>query len=45
MFPASEQAALQRLKQFCYERVIHYAKWRDIPAIDGTSQLSPYLAI
>ncbi|QIF92462.1 deoxyribodipyrimidine photo-lyase [Proteus vulgaris] len=42
-FIATEEEALKRLKQFCYESVPHYAKWRDIPAVDGTSRLSPYL--
>lgn len=41
----TEKDALLRLKQFCYETVSHYEKWRDIPSIEGTSQLSPYLAV
>lgn len=44
-FLATEEEALKRLKQFCYESAPHYAKWRDIPAVDGTSRLSPYLSI
>ncbi|EML1937088.1 MULTISPECIES: deoxyribodipyrimidine photo-lyase [Providencia] len=44
-FPAGEAAALQQLRQFCRTKVQHYQQQRDIPAIDGTSQLSPYLAI
>lgn len=45
LFPAGEDAALPRLRSFCRERVQDYQQQRDIPAIDGTSCLSPYLAI
>ncbi|EKN4689480.1 deoxyribodipyrimidine photo-lyase [Yersinia ruckeri] len=45
LFPAGEEAALQRLRQFCREPVRDYHQQRDLPAIAGTSQLSPYLAI
>ncbi|WP_156293575.1 deoxyribodipyrimidine photo-lyase [Serratia oryzae] len=44
-YPAGEEAALQRLRAFCREQVQDYAKQRDLPAIAGTSSLSPYLAI
>lgn len=44
-FPASEQAALQRLQDFCRQQVHGYLTQRDLPAIAGTSSLSPYLAI
>ncbi|NWA19608.1 deoxyribodipyrimidine photo-lyase [Serratia liquefaciens] len=44
-FPSGEEAALQRLRSFCREQVQDYLKQRDLPAIDGTSGLSPYLAI
>jgi len=43
-WPASEQAALNRLETFASERMIHYKRDRDYPAIAGTSALSPYLA-
>lgn len=36
---------LTRLRHFSDQSVGHYHSERDIPAIDGTSQLSPYLAI
>ncbi|WP_166269182.1 deoxyribodipyrimidine photo-lyase [Marinobacter caseinilyticus] len=39
-----EDAAHHRLEAFINERAVHYKKERDFPAIDGTSQLSPYLA-
>ncbi|NIH11166.1 MAG: deoxyribodipyrimidine photo-lyase [Serratia symbiotica] len=44
-FPAGEQAALQRLRAFCRQQVQDYLTQRDLPAIAGTSSLSPYLAI
>lgn len=44
-FTAGEHAALAKLRQFCSERVQDYQRDRDIPAINGTSQLSPYLAL
>ncbi|MDN0087863.1 deoxyribodipyrimidine photo-lyase [Yersinia nurmii] len=45
LFPAGEEAALRRLRQFCRETVQDYQEQRDLPAVDGTSQLSPYLAL
>ncbi|MFI8415399.1 deoxyribodipyrimidine photo-lyase [Serratia sp. NPDC078593] len=44
-FPVGEEAALRRLRHFCREQVQDYHQQRDFPAIDGTSCLSPYLAI
>ncbi len=44
-FPAGEKSALTRLRQFCSLKVVGYKNDRDIPSIDGTSQLSPYLAV
>lgn len=44
-FPAGEEGAQQRLRQFCRQKADDYASRRDIPAAPGTSQLSPYLAI
>lgn len=43
-WPAGEDAALQRLADFAEERMAWYQERRDFPAVDGTSQLSPYLA-
>ncbi|CAK9884456.1 MAG: Deoxyribodipyrimidine photo-lyase [Candidatus Erwinia impunctatus] len=45
LFPVGEAAALQRLRHFCHDGVADYKQHRDIPAIDGTSLLSAYLAI
>ncbi|MEC5342126.1 deoxyribodipyrimidine photo-lyase [Brenneria populi] len=44
-FPAGEAAALGRLRQFCREQAPDYARQRDLPALAGTSKLSPYLAL
>ncbi|OGX78031.1 deoxyribodipyrimidine photolyase [Exiguobacterium sp. SH31] len=38
-----EEAAMKRLRDFVEHRVTSYAEDRDIPAIAGTSRLSPYL--
>lgn len=43
-FPSGEEAALQRLRAFCREQVQDYVRQRDLPALAGTSCLSPYLA-
>lgn len=44
-FPIGETAALHRLRQFCREQVQDYPRQRDLPALAGTSKLSPYLAL
>lgn len=43
-WPAGEQLAWQRLDTFVDERLNQYDQQRDFPALDGTSQLSAYLA-
>ncbi|WJN58648.1 deoxyribodipyrimidine photo-lyase [Pseudomonas sp. SO81] len=43
-WPAGEEAARERLALFADELLSWYQQRRDIPAVDGTSQLSPYLA-
>lgn len=42
---ASTNDVLKQLREFARERSDVYKEDRDFPAIDGTSQLSPYLAI
>ncbi|NKF49836.1 deoxyribodipyrimidine photo-lyase [Shewanella sp. WXL01] len=42
---AGEEAASERLNQFIEGHISQYSAKRDIPAIDGTSSLSPYLAL
>ncbi len=44
LWPAGEQAALQRLQAFTAEAIDDYLEQRDLPAVPGTSQLAPYLA-
>ncbi|WP_421506836.1 deoxyribodipyrimidine photo-lyase [Erwinia rhapontici] len=44
LFPAGEQAAIARLREFCQQPVTEYPEQRDLPARDGTSRLSVYLA-
>ncbi|MBJ7221670.1 MULTISPECIES: deoxyribodipyrimidine photo-lyase [unclassified Brenneria] len=43
--PAGETAALRQLRRFCREQVQDYPRQRDLPALAGTSKLSPYLAL
>ncbi|CAM3811803.1 deoxyribodipyrimidine photo-lyase [Vreelandella rituensis] len=44
-WPAGEEAAADRLERFLHFRGRHYHQQRDVPAIRGTSELSPYLAL
>jgi deoxyribodipyrimidine photo-lyase len=44
-WPAGEQAAHRRLEVFLVQMGRHYAADRDHPGRDGTSRLSPYLAV
>ena len=43
LWPPGEKEAQRRLKDYS-KRIDDYSSGRDLPAIDGTSQLSPYLA-
>lgn len=45
LWPAGEQEANKRLKSFIKHHISDYHVDRDYPHLDGTSQLSPYLAI
>ncbi len=45
IWPASEAAAQRRLTEFCRQHLMDYGADRDFPDLDGTSGLSPYLAI
>ncbi|VUD68939.1 Deoxyribodipyrimidine photo-lyase [Thalassocella blandensis] len=44
LWPAAEKDALQRLETFVFEREQSYMQHRDIPSLNGTSTISPYLA-
>jgi len=43
-WPAGSEAAYQRLTNFIENKIEHYDKQRDLPALEATSVLSPYLA-
>ncbi|MGE3180298.1 MAG: deoxyribodipyrimidine photo-lyase [Phycisphaerae bacterium] len=45
LWPAGEKAAKTRLTRFINEQIRDYKKQRDFPARDGTSAISPYLAL
>lgn len=45
LWPVGEDAAHGRLGQFIENHIKEYDLQRDIPSIDGTSQISPYLAV
>jgi deoxyribodipyrimidine photo-lyase len=44
LWPVKTAAIHQRLHQFAINSAIHYKEVRDIPSVNGTSTLSPYLA-
>ncbi|MFM7274826.1 MAG: deoxyribodipyrimidine photo-lyase, partial [Gammaproteobacteria bacterium] len=43
-WPAGEEAAQARLRHFAEGPIHRYHEDRDVPSLDGTSRLSPYLA-
>ncbi|MEZ5508962.1 MAG: deoxyribodipyrimidine photo-lyase [Gammaproteobacteria bacterium] len=45
LWPAGSKEAYQRLDRFVASRIEHYDEQRDFPVVDGTSQLSAYLAV
>ena len=45
LFAADEKTALARLRAFCQQPAADYEGQRDFPAVEGTSRLSPCLAI
>lgn len=44
-WPAGEEQALEKLNAFIDQKADQYQEKRDLPSVDGTSQLSPYLAL
>ncbi|MFD1008309.1 deoxyribodipyrimidine photo-lyase [Oceanisphaera ostreae] len=44
-WPAGERAGAERLALFSGQALCDYGEYRDYPAIEGTSSLSPYLAL
>ncbi|MET0377360.1 MAG: deoxyribodipyrimidine photo-lyase [Spongiibacteraceae bacterium] len=45
LWPAGEKAAFAQLQLFANEKLHDYRERRDFPLLDGTSRLSPYLAL
>ena len=45
LWKAGEEEALNRLNNFLAQKAINYSKDRNDPIIDGTSRISPYLAL
>jgi deoxyribodipyrimidine photo-lyase len=45
IWPAGEESGLSRLKDFLKSRASNYSKDRNDPIKDGTSRMSPYLAL
>jgi deoxyribodipyrimidine photo-lyase len=45
LWPAGEDEAHDRLNHFIENKVKRYDRHRDIPSIEGTSEISPYLAV
>lgn len=45
LFPFGERAAIAKLREFCLMPAADYPERRDFPAVEGTSRLSPYLAL
>ncbi|MCL9775741.1 deoxyribodipyrimidine photo-lyase [Vibrio methylphosphonaticus] len=43
--PVDTNSIIDKLRAFSHDRVANYHQDRDFPAVDGTSQLSAYLAI
>ena len=45
LFPPGEAEARKRLDAFIVNRIHSYKDKHDIPSVDGTSSLSPYIAL
>ena len=45
LWKEGEEEAIKRVKNFIKEKAINYSKDRNDPIIDGTSRISPYLAL
>ena len=45
LWPAGESAAKEKLKNFLQSKAQSYSESRNSPIIDGTSRISPYLAL
>jgi deoxyribodipyrimidine photo-lyase len=45
LWPCDRNSVSQRLEEFCADKIDRYQEARDYPALQGTSTLSPYLAV
>lgn len=45
LWPAQDHTALELLDDFIEDKMAHYKTERELPVVDGTSRLSPYLNI
>src|SRR5690606_29218517 len=45
LWPVEDQAAFDLLDDFIGDKMVHYQTERDLPVVDGTSRISPYLNI
>jgi deoxyribodipyrimidine photo-lyase len=45
LYPAGEEVALDTLKKYVQDKLVDYQRDRDFLNMDGTSRLSPYLAL
>ena len=45
LWPVGEEEALKRLDNYLDKKIFDYAKNRNEPILEGTSRLSPYLAL
>ncbi|WP_295164449.1 deoxyribodipyrimidine photo-lyase [uncultured Buchnera sp.] len=45
VFPIGERQAINRLKNFCIDKIEEYSLKKNFPFLNGTSMLSPYLSL
>ncbi|QFQ32129.1 deoxyribodipyrimidine photo-lyase [Buchnera aphidicola] len=45
LFPIGEKEAINRIKDFCNNKIKHYFSTRNFPYLNSTSMLSPYLSL
>ena len=45
LWKAGESVAQKTLSEFIFHQISQYKQWRDFPAVDATSSLSPYFVV
>jgi deoxyribodipyrimidine photo-lyase len=45
LWKAGEAVAQKKLSEFIFHQISQYKQWRDFPAVDATSSLSPYFVV